>query len=494
MGAARRDEAVRDDALTARGRAAEPGARTAASSVMARRLLLAGGAAFTAALGLYVGYVATSHSPGHFMSPVDLRVYRIGGQIVRGLTRFNRPGVSAPLYHWPGRQLQFTYPPFAALLFTVLTLVPFGLLTRLSVAVNIAAMLATVWVTFGALGYRRGKARLGATLLVGAALLLTEPVQRTMYLGQVELVLLALIMWDQCQPDRRWWKGAGIGLAAGIKLVPLIFIPYLLLTRRFRQAAVAAGVFAATAAVGFAVLPGDSARWWLDGLFLRGTRTGFVGWEGNQSLFALITRLVGSVASAQPAWLAVAAVTAAAGLAGAALLDRAGHRLAGLLTCALTGLLISPISWDHHWVWIVPGVTVLVHYAARARSVLRYALAALAAAVTVAFGAWPGSLWGAPRDLGGFSEGFIWAPPNTNPGVYFKHGDRPRYAEYHWHGAQLIVGNLYVLTGAALLVLLLALAVRAARQPAGSPGPAPARAAPPPGSPARPGTEPGWQI
>ena len=128
----------------------------------------------------------------------------------------------------------------------------------------------------------------------------------------------------------------------------------------------ACAAFAATVAAGFVAAPADSARWWLGGLFFNGGRTGFVGWEGNQSLRALLTRLAGSVAGAEPVWLAVALVTAVAGLACAAVLDRAGHPLPGLLTCALTGLLISPISWDHHWVWIVPGVAVAAAYAVRA--------------------------------------------------------------------------------------------------------------------------------
>ena len=114
------------------------------------------------------------------------------------------------------------------------------------------------------------------------------------------------------------------------------------------------------------MLPADSARWWLGGLFFNGGRTGFVGWGGNQSLRALLTRLVGSVAGAEPLWLALALVTAVAGLACAAMLERAGHPLPGLLACALTGLMVSPISWDHHWVWIVPGVAVAAAYAVRA--------------------------------------------------------------------------------------------------------------------------------
>ena len=445
-------------------RPAVPGSRLAARAPRHRAawLLTAGMIAFAVTIGVYIGFIVT-HPADRWMIPVDLNVYREGGLVVRHLTPLFRPHRLAPLYEWPGRQLKFTYPPFAAMAFTILTLAPFAVLTKISVGVNIAALAATIWITLGGLGQRRGFARLGATLLLAAALFWTEPVQRTLFLGQIELLLMLLIIWDQCQPDSRWWKGAGIGIAAGIKLVPLIFIPYLLLTRRFRQAAVASGVFAATVLAGFAVLPGDSTKWWLDGLFVQGSRTGFVGWEGNQSLFGLITRLVGSMADAQPIWLLAAAMTVAAGLACAALLDRAGHRLPGLLTCALTGLLVSPISWDHHWVWVVPGVVAIAGYAARARSAARWALAGLAVAVAAVFGAWPVTLWGAPVDMGAFGEGLIWAPPNTSPGTYFKYGDRPWYIEYRWHGFELIVGNLYVLTGMALFVLLMVCAIRASR-------------------------------
>ena len=426
-------------------------------------LLAAGIVAFGAALSVYVVYAVT-HPAAQWIDPVDLRVYRDGGLIVRHLGPY-RAHRASPLYGWPGFEgLPFTYPPFAGIVFTVLTWVSFWTLWKISVGVNILALLAVVWMTLGWLGYRRGAAQAGATLLLAAALFWTEPVQRTLYLGQVELVLMALIIWDQSQPDRRWWKGAGIGLAAGIKLVPLIFIPYLLLARRFREAAVAAGTFAGTVLLGYALLPGDSHKWWLGGLFAKGGRTGFVGWEGNQSLQAIITRLAGSIAGARPAWVAVAVVTAVVGLACAAVLDRAGHPVAGLLTCALTGLLVSPVSWDHHWVWIVPGTVAAVVYAARAReAAARWAAAGLAAAAVIVFGAWPGSLWGEPHALGTFSEGLIWAPPNTNPETYFRLGDRPRYVEYHWHGLQLISGNLYILTGIALLALLVAFAVHATR-------------------------------
>ena len=452
-----------------------------------RWLLALGTAAFAVAVAGYVAYALT-HPSNQWMRPVDLQVYTDGGLIAAHVRPLYHPHFPSPLYDWAGYlNLKFTYPPFAALAFTVLTVPSFAALAKISVGVNIAALLTTVWLTLGALGYRRGLAKMGATLLLAAPLLWTEPVQRTLFLGQIEIVLMTLVIWDLCQPDRRWWKGAGVGVAAGIKLVPLIFIPYLLLTRRFRQAAVASGTFVLTVLVGFAVLPGDSRKYWLGGLFVSGSRTGFVGWAGNQSLPALITRLTGSVAGAQPAWLVVVVVTAVAGVVCAAILDRAGYRMLGVLTCALAGLLASPISWDHHWVWIVPGVVTAAVYAVRARRVAaRFALGSLAAGIVLIFGAWPGILWSQPANTGGFFEGLIWIPPITNPEVYFSLGDRPSYAEYHWHGFQLITGNLYVLTGMALFVLLIVLAAgtaaRAARATGRSAGRLrPATAAPPPG-------------
>jgi glycosyl transferase family 87 len=424
-----------------------------------RALLIAGAVLFAVTLGGYCAYLLTHLADGT-LNPVDLHVYRLGGRVVAHVRPRYNPALAAPLYDWPGRGLQFTYPPFAAMVFTIFVPESWGLLPKLWLGVNVLALVATIWVTLGALGHRTGLARLGGALLLAAALFWTEPVQRTMYLGQVELVLMALIMWDLCQPAGRRWQGIGVGVAAGIKLVPLIFLPYLLLTRRYRQAAVAAAAFAATVIIGFAVLPADSRAWWLDGLLFKSSRTGFTGWEGNQSLQGIVTRLAGSIAAGQPIWIAVTLVVLAAGIGSAAILDRAGHRVMGVLACALTGLLVSPISWDHHWVWIVPGVTALVSYGVRANGWPRWAWLGGGALITALLGAWPGSLWGQPTDLGGFSEGLIWSPPNTSPGTFARLGDRPTYAEYHWHGAQLLVGNLYVLTGLAVLVVIVVMTVR----------------------------------
>ena len=428
-----------------------------------RWLLPAGLGAFALALGLYVIYTVI-HPKSFTMDPVDLAVYRSGGLIVRHVRPLYDPHLAAPLYDWVGYgklHLPFTYTPFAAIAFAVISFVPWWLSQQLSVAVDILALLTALWLTLGGLGYRKDRTRLGVTLLAAAAIFWTEPVLRTMYLGQVNLVLMALIVWDLCQPDTtksRWWKGFGTGVAAGIKLVPLIFIPYLLLARKFRQAAMACAGFAFTVVAGFAILPGDSRKWWFGGLFFQGGRTGFTGWAGNQSLDGLITRLTGSIDGAKPAWIVAAVVAGAAGVTAAALLDRKGYQVVALLTAALTGLLVSPISWDHHWVWIAPGALTAGHYAIRAwrRRAIKAAVAlgALAVAIPVWFGAWPARLFTAKLNLGHDSLGLLWIPKNTNPIYYQWYGDRPWFTEYHWHTLALIAGDAYILVGVGLLGLL----------------------------------------
>jgi alpha-1,2-mannosyltransferase len=354
-----------------------------------------------------------------------------------------------------------------------------------------AALVAALWFTFGGLGYADRRTRLGAALLAGAVVFWLQPVIRTIYLGQVNLVLMAMIMWDLCQPGTRadgracWWKGALTGVAAGIKLVPLVFVPYLLITRRFREAVATAAGFVVTVAVGFAALPHDSSQWWLHGMFLAdGNRTGFMGWAGNQSLRAIITRFAGSVAAGQDPWIVAAVIALALGMTAAYLLDRGGYPVPALLVTALTGLLVSPVSWDHHWVWIALAVAVTGHYALaatrpelarmsadspgpagpltgrpgaprpRARRAARW-LWLLGGFMVAAFGAWPDALWENARTLGNLSLGFLWAQPNTNPVLFAQHGDQPSYVEYHWHGFQLLWGNAYVLAGVVLLVVTL---------------------------------------
>ena len=419
-----------------------------------RTLLIIGAAVAAVAAILYLVALAT-HPMDAMLKGFDLQVY-LGGA-------HEALHHSHSLYTWefekhPG--IQFTYTPFAALAFAAGLALPFTGLMAVVTVVSLFSLVATIWIAFRQLGWEK-TSRLGATMLLSGLLLWTEPVQRALFLGQVELVLMALVVWDLCQPDRRPWKGAATGLAAGIKLVPLLFIAYLLLTRRFKQAAVAAGAFVVTVIIGFIALPNASVTWWLDGNFFQAGRTGFVGSEQNQSLRGIMTRLIGSVNGTVAPWVLVAIVVGLLGLAAAVILDQRGYTFAGLMAAALTALLVSPISWDHHWVWFAPGLALIVDAAVRAgragQNGLRAAWYALGAVVLLLFASWPDHLWNSRAGL--LQGGLV----NYAPSASFPSGDNPAYQEYHWHGLDLIFGNLELLVGLGLFVVVVAVAFRLLR-------------------------------
>jgi alpha-1,2-mannosyltransferase len=420
-----------------------------------KRLLVIGVAVSGLAAAAYLGALLT-HPSSALLDGYDLRVYLGGGSVVR-----HSPG---NLYVWHYRNtpgIQFLYTPFAAMIFAALSFVPWRVLSDVMTVADVAAVVVTVWIAFRELGWPDLKRRLGATLLVSGVVFWLEPVQRVLFLGQVELLLMVLVVWDMCQPGKRPWQGAGVGLAAAIKLVPLIFIAYLVITRRLRAASVALAVFAVTIVAGFAALPHASAQWWLRGTFLRAGAAVFIGFGGNQSLRGTLTRFAGSAAHGEPLWLAVAAVAGVTGLVAAAVLHRNGFEFEGLMACALTGLLLSPISWDHHWVWIAPGLAVLVAAGMRAASwPVRLAWFSSALVLVLVFAGWPSFL------NAGQGHGLIWYAPATP----FASGDSPGYLEYHWHGIQLLDGNFYVLTGCALLLAAVVAAIRMAGPSSRAPG------------------------
>jgi alpha-1,2-mannosyltransferase len=449
---------------------ADTHAATGPNRDRARWLLPAGVMLLVIALALYLADLVTHLS--YMAAMRDLVVYRNGGLIVRHIAPAYDGHRASPLYDWTGQNgVQFTYTPFAAVAFAVASVLPWTVLRWAMTLASLAALGLSAWLTFGALGYRdRPRVRLGATCGVSALALLTEPVQQTLGLGQVNLLLMLFVVVDlltfagagsgtgalAAGGRTRWWQGIGIGIAAAVKLTPLIFIPYLLLVRRFRQAATASATFAVTIALGYAILPRDSGDYWADRLFLNANRIVFLGTRGNQSLRGVAVRLAGSVTSGPAPWIAAAALVVIVGLISAALLYRAGQPVPAMLACALTGLLISPLSWDHHWVWVTLGIALLAHLGAQARGPLGLARAAWwvsGGALFAVFGAWP-QFWDAQAGL--TPAGLVWYGPAT----YFATGDKPWYHEFHWHGLQLLAGNSFVLAGLAALAALAVAALR----------------------------------
>jgi alpha-1,2-mannosyltransferase len=350
-------------------------------------------------LGLVVvGVVAGAFSHVFAGDLKDLLVYQHAGRAVLD-------GVSPWSRDEPVTGLPFTYPPFAAVLMVPWGLMPAGLAAALWTGASAGALGASIVVV------RRALARPTSAWLVvllGVAALGLEPVWQDLVFGQVNLLLMLAVLFDLLRPGRRL-SGVALGLAAGVKLTPLVLVVLLALAGQRAAAARAAVVFGATVALGLLAVPG-SAAYWTDRL-LDPSRVGPPALAHNQSVLGVLTRVLGSVPPTW-LWLAVAGPVALAAVLVAAVRWRRGDPVLGACLGAIAMLLASPVAWSHHWVWCVPVALVLWE---RRRWV--------AVAWTAVFVArpilWPP--WGGGREL-------------------------------EWGALEQVAGNVYVLAGVALVV------------------------------------------
>lgn len=258
-------------------------------------------------------------------------------------------------YRVPGTAYGFTYPPFAAVSMLPMTLV--GLRTAIagSLLLNLAALAVILhiltegaWRRYGWFG-----CALGACLLA-----LFEPLRDTFSFGQVNLLLLALVLTDAwlLTTGRERRAGVGIGLAAAIKLTPAVFIGLLLLARRWRAAAVAGAVTAGATALAAVAAPGASRFYWTRALWDT-SRVGRLDYVSNQSLQGILARL-GDTHRA--AWAAAVLVVLGVWVWRTRRALAGGDWPAAFALTGATACLVSPITWVHHLVWLLPAFAVLV--------------------------------------------------------------------------------------------------------------------------------------
>jgi alpha-1,2-mannosyltransferase len=297
----------------------------------------------------------------------DAKVYREGAQaVLSGHDLYNN-------LHRAG----FTYTPFAALAFVPLAPLSTSVMGVLWTTVSMVCLELSIWLCVGWIGIARKRLRVGITAAACLAAIWLDPVSSTLLLGQVNLVLMLLVLVDCWLPDGNRWKGIGVGVAASIKLLPAFFILYFLVTRRLRAAALAAATFAATVAVGFVALPKDSIKYW-GGTVLESSRVGDPQNPRSQSLQSLLVRWLHTSQDIRPAWLVLSLAIVIAALTIAVWANGKGDQLLAVCTCAAATLLISPITWQHHWVWVVPFLLWLAPQAWRSRSRLLWIAAAVA--------------------------------------------------------------------------------------------------------------------
>jgi alpha-1,2-mannosyltransferase len=311
---------------------------------------------------------------------VDLAVYRDGGRSI--LSGRHLYGYLTP----PPQRLSFTYPPVAAVLAVPLAWLPFG---AAGAVWTVAELACTPYLVV--VGFRRLLPRFGGWSPVAVAVLAGVaqqmlPFRDELRFGQVDEFLVVLCVVDCLSRRGRWPRGALVGLAAAVKLTPLVFLPYLWLTGRRRAALTAAGTFVVLQLIAVAVSPRDASDYWTGALF-HTSRLQPNNGTSNQSLRGMVLRS----SLGHDAELAVLAgllvVVALVGYRRAVLASMRGDEVMGIGLVGLLAVLLSPVAWIHHLVWLPLVLGPLVD---RAVSPRRVGVAVVAALFYVARVPWIG--------------------------------------------------------------------------------------------------------
>lgn len=274
---------------------------------------------------------------------IDLDVYRrTGSMLLAGQDFYVAEG------------LPWIYPPFAALFTVPLSIVSLGVAQVAWILLNVALLMAIL--------HRVGLKGWTLSLAATAAVWLAEPVRETIGFGQLGVILVAAAVLDSVPGPRILRRrllpeGVLVGLAAAVKLTPAVVAAANFFAGRRRPGLVAFASFVGATALAFLLLPAASVRYW-GGLVSgnSGINSGIV-FKTNQSVMGVWARLFGELSRGG---LVLSAVVLVVGVASAVLVHRAGHRELAVCLAGLTSLLSSPISWSHHYVWIVPLIAILL--------------------------------------------------------------------------------------------------------------------------------------
>ena len=320
---------------------------------------------------------------GHTPYRIDIDIYQMGGQAWLD----GRPLYRDATFHTPiGLDLPFTYPPLAAIVFCPFSWlhmpaasVAITLLTMVLLIVSTTIVLTRldVWKTSAVLPGPAWLRRLWlAVVIVAPATIWLEPITSNFAFGQINVVLMTLVIAD-CVPRRTPWpRGLLLGLGIALKLTPAVFLLYFLLRRDSRAALTALASFAGATLVGFALAWSDSWEYWTHTVH-HTDRIGEAGLNTDQNIAGALARLPLGEQERFLLWVTCCLLVLALTIWAMRRVLRAGEPTLAIICVALFGLVVSPVSWSHHWVWMLPAVLVTGILAWRRRNV---ALAVVSAA------------------------------------------------------------------------------------------------------------------
>ena len=284
--------------------------------------------------------------------PGDERaVNRTAGQAVRDGSNLYDESFNA--------RLPFTYPPFAALVAVPVALGSWGAVQWGWSFVSLLMLAAIIVLSYREVPFTRKRP---VVVYVGFLVLWTaaSPISDHLGYGQVGLLLTLLCLIDVLARPRWIPEGVLVGIAGAVKLVPLVYIGYYVITGRWKAVAGGLAGFLGATALGFAVLPRQTIDYFGDIASLSGrVAVGDPSVFGNQSVRGMALRLLpeGLVG---PAWLVACAVLGVLGIVATRRAQRLRGDLAGFTVVALLAAIVTPIAWTHHFVLLVPAVGVLL--------------------------------------------------------------------------------------------------------------------------------------
>lgn len=366
--------------------------------------------------------------PNQPMTPyrIDFDVYRTGAQyfLDGGRLYDQLPQLSQGAY------LPFTYPPIAAVLFTVFTIVPVWVGSAIFTAISIGLLFIVMRLVMSRILDRTAAEITWLVLPFAAVALWLGPVRDTLTFGQVNILLMALVVIDALVGRGRWWRGLLVGLAIAIKLTPFVFLLFFVLRRDWRAAVVSVVSALAFHGIGYLLAPKDSVQYWTESL-IDTDRIGSPIFANNQSINGELQRLG---IDSRAVWFLLALIVGLFIAWVAWQLMRAGTEVGALLVVAMSALFCSPLSWDQHWVWVAPLMMAMTVWGIR--TVLPGAVAwwfLVVAGIAI----------------------FLIVPHQRVPNRY--------EVELTWTWWQHLIGSTYLIWGLAVLVALGAVAARLPR-------------------------------
>ncbi|WP_084759387.1 glycosyltransferase 87 family protein [Nocardia mangyaensis] len=316
-----------------------------------------------AAIGLFAVSVLVSVLAHWWSGYIDLQVYRNGARV--WLDGGDLYGPMPPVY---GLGLPFTYPPLAAAFFVPLALMPLAVAELVVLATSVVSLGIALWLVLVRVRPELDRMAVLTVVIAGVGFAqFLEPVRQTFNFGQINLVLMAVIVIDVLVRKPFWPRGMLIGIAVSIKLIPAGYLLYFLLRRDWKGAATLVVSAAGAVGVGFLLFPRDSVEYWFHTVSDTG-RIGTPYFAGNQSIKGTLFRLGIDESLATGLWIALSLLTVALAAVWMYRLIEAGNEVAALLVNAAAILLVSPVSWSHHWVWVAPALVVAVDLVVRGRS------------------------------------------------------------------------------------------------------------------------------